>query len=153
MNKKIIPLKLFSHGKGLTLPTYASEFSSGADLLAAIKKEILIDPGKWAVIPTGIAICLPSGFEGQIRPRSGLAMEYGVTCLNTPGTIDSDYRGEIKVILINHGQNKFKIQRGMRIAQIIILPYITATWEKTESLDRTVRGSKGFGSSGMISKK
>jgi dUTP pyrophosphatase len=153
MNQKKISLTLLPHGKDLSLPKYASEFSSGADLLAAVKERVLIGPRKWEVIPTGIALSLPSGFEGQIRSRSGLAMKYGVTCLNAPGTIDSDYRGEIKVILINHGQNNFEIERGMRIAQLVILPYITAIWEKTGSLDKTVRGTKGFGSSGIISEK
>ena len=153
MIQKRISVKMFPHGRGLTLPKYASTFSSGADLIAAVKENILIEPGKWEVIPTGIAISLPSGYEGQIRPRSGLAKEYGVTCLNSPGTIDTDYRGEIKVILINHGENNFKIERGMRIAQLIIVPYVTAIWEKKETLDNTIRGSKGFGSTGIVSEK
>jgi dUTP diphosphatase len=138
------------HGEGLPLPDYASPGAAGVDLRAATKTDepILLPAGGRQAIATGIAIALPSGYEAQIRPRSGLALEHGVTCLNSPGTIDSDYRGEIQVILINFGQSSFTIRRGDRIAQLVIAPVTQANWVETEKLDETKRGTRGFGSSG-----
>lgn len=137
-----------AHGKDLALPAYATEQSAGMDLMAAIDTPMTIAPGDKALVPTGIAIALPAGFEAQIRPRSGLAAKNGVTVLNTPGTIDADYRGEIKVILINHGKEAFQIERGMRIAQMVIARYEHVAFNLVENLDETTRGSGGFGSTG-----
>ena len=137
-----------SHGEGLDLPSYATVGSAGADLLAAIPETHVIHPGKRALIPTGIRIALPHGYEAQVRPRSGLALREGITCLNTPGTIDADYRGEIGVILINHGEEDFEVTRGMRIAQLLIAPVIQAEWLEMEELPETARGEGGFGSTG-----
>lgn len=146
-----INVKILENGQGLELPKYATEQSAGADLLAAIDENVTIAPGKRAMIPTGIAIALPGDFEAQVRPRSGLAAKNGVTVLNTPGTIDADYRGEIKVILINHGDEDFVIERGMRIAQVIFAPVNQANWNVVEDLDETARGEGGFGSTGTSS--
>ena len=148
-----INVKRLKNGEGLDLPKYATEMSAGADVLAAIYKDINLAPGKRVLIPSGIAIALPKGFEIQVRPRSGLAIKHGITCLNAPGTIDPDYRGEILVILINHGKKNFKILRGMRIAQLILTPINSIFWSEVDALDKTIRGSKGFGSSGTNSKK
>jgi dUTP diphosphatase len=136
------------HGDGLDLPHYASEHAAGMDLRAAVETEIILAPGERALIPTGLAIALPEGFEAQVRPRSGLALKHGITVLNSPGTIDADYRGEVGVILINHGQHPFPIQRGERIAQMVIAPVSRIAWQPTNSLDDTARGTGGFGSSG-----
>ncbi len=133
----------------LPLPTYATEGSAGMDLFADVENEIVIKPGEIAMVPTGIAIELPPGYEAQIRPRSGLAINYGITLLNTPGTIDSDYRGEIKVILINLGKNDFVVKRGDRIAQMIISKYTKVIWEETKELNKTKRGEGGFGHTGI----
>ncbi len=133
------------------LPRYVSPGSSGLDLTAYIKDqggEIVIRPGKIELVPTGIAVSIPEGFEGQVRPRSGLALKYGVTLVNTPGTIDSDYRGEIKVILINHGEVPYVVKNGDRIAQLVIAKVTKITWEETEELPDTERGDGGFGSTG-----
>lgn len=130
------------------LPTYMTEGSAGADLFAAISEPILLEPGQWRLIGTGIAIALPDGYEAQVRPRSGLAAKHGITCLNTPGTIDADYRGEIKVILINHGQQAYVIQPGERIAQLVIAPVIQGQWVITEDLPPSERGTGGFGHTG-----
>lgn len=143
-----INVKILENGKGLELPKYATVQSAGADLLAAIDEDITIQPGEWGMIPTGIAIALPGDFEAQVRPRSGLAAKHAVTVLNSPGTIDADYRGEIKVILINHGKEPFKIDRGMRIAQVIFAPVTQGAWNIVEDLDETARGEGGFGSTG-----
>jgi dUTP pyrophosphatase len=143
---KIIKL---AHGADLPLPSYATEQSAGADLLAAIDKDITIAPFSRQLVPTGVAIALPEGFEAQIRPRSGLALKNGITLLNTPGTIDADYRGEIKVLLINLGQEDFVVSRGMRIAQLVIAPVERVKWQPVESLDDTARSSGGFGSTGI----
>ena len=118
------------------------------DLSATIVKKIIIKSGEYSLIPTGFSIAIPQGFEGQIRPRSGLALKFGVSVLNSPGTIDADYRGEIKVILVNHNKKKFIVKRGMRIAQLVITPSIQAIWEITKKLPKTVRGKLGFGSTG-----
>jgi dUTP pyrophosphatase len=143
-----VQVQQLPHGSDLPLPAYATVHSAGMDLLAAIEQDISIKPHSRAMIPTGIAMALPDGFEAQVRPRSGLAAKHGVTVLNTPGTIDADYRGEIKVILINFGEEDFIVERGMRIAQMVIAPYIQGQWAATDMLDDTKRGSGGFGSTG-----
>ena len=139
-----------AHAEGLPLPAYETAAAAGMDLRAAVPAEtaFVLAPGGRAAIPTGLAIALPDGFEAQIRPRSGLALKSGIAPLNTPGTIDADYRGEIKVILMNHGAEAFTIQRGDRIAQMVVAPVIRATWTEVESLDETARGADGFGSTG-----
>ena len=142
---EIVPLE---HAVGLNLPTYATEQSAGMDLTAALEEAIEIGPGERALVPTGLSIALPAGYEAQIRPRSGLAVKHGVTVLNTPGTIDADYRGEIKVILINHGQDGFTIERGMRIAQMVIARHASVQWRVVKSLEDSERGDGGFGSTG-----
>ena len=134
--------------RDIPLPNYATEDSAGMDLTAAIDTAIVVTPGKRLLVPTGIAIALPKGFEAQIRPRSGLAIKNGVTLVNSPGTIDADYRGEISVIVINHGAEAFTIEPGMRIAQMVISVYQRITWNEVENLDSTVRGAGGFGSTG-----
>ncbi|MAK63714.1 MAG: dUTP diphosphatase [Maricaulis sp.] len=144
---KILPLP---HYEGLALPAYETPQSAGMDLRAAVPADepVSIPPGEWRLIPVGIAIALPGGFEAQVRPRSGLAAKHGISCVNTPGTVDADYRGEIRVNLINHGQTEFTVQRGDRIAQMIIAPVTQAVWEVADSLDETERGTGGFGSTG-----
>ena len=138
------------HGKDLALPSYQSALAAGMDLLAAVPAEapLVIAPGGRALVPTGIAIALPDGCEGQVRPRSGLAVRHGLTVLNAPGTIDADYRGEIQVILVNLGKENFNITRGMRIAQMIIAPFIQAELHSVEALPDSKRGVGGFGSTG-----
>lgn len=138
------------HFEGLALPAYETALSAGMDIRAALPEQapVTLQPGQRHLTPTGLAIALPPGYEAQVRPRSGLALKHGVTCLNTPGTIDADYRGELKVILINHGQEPFVISRGERIAQIVIAPVTQAKWERVDALPETVRGSGGFGSTG-----
>ena len=133
----------------IPLPKYETEGSSGMDLTANVNKVIEIQPGKSEIIPTGIALSIPKNYEIQIRPRSGLAAKNQISVLNTPGTIDEDYRGEIKVILINLGEKKFKIEKGLRIAQIVLCPVIKAELEEVDELDETKRGSGGFGSTGI----
>ena len=151
---KNLQLKILENGCGLPIPKYESEGAAGLDLLAAISesKNIIILPGKAEMVPTGIAIALPKGFEAQIRPRSGLAAKNGITILNSPGTIDSDYRGEISAMLINHSKVNFEIKRGMRIAQMVIAPVVQFNLIKTETLDETKRGAGGFGSTGISAK-
>ncbi|HEY1414475.1 MAG TPA: dUTP diphosphatase [Caulobacteraceae bacterium] len=136
------------HGADLPLPAYESAGAAGMDLRAAVEEPLVLQPGERAATPTGIAIALPIGFEGQVRPRSGFALREGVTTLNTPGTIDCDYRGEVKVILINHGAKPVTIVRGDRIAQLVVAPVVQATWAEVQSLDETTRGAGGFGSTG-----
>lgn len=138
------------HAADLPLPVYQSAGASGLDLLAAVPAErpLAIAPGQFTSVPAGIAIALPKGFEAQVRPRSGLAARHGITVLNTPGTIDADYRGEIAVILINHGHESFSVTRGMRIAQLVIVPVAYAELKKVQNLPETTRGSGGFGSTG-----
>ncbi len=143
---KIIKL---ANGGDLPLPAYATEHAAGADLMAAIDNDITLAPFARALVPAGIAIALPEGYEAQIRPRSGLALKNGITLLNTPGTIDADYRGEIKVLMINLGQEDFVITRGMRIAQMVIAPVAQVKWQEVESLDDTQRSAGGFGSTGV----
>ena len=135
--------------KNIPLPKYETEGSSGMDLTANVNKVIEIEPGKSEIIPTGLALSIPENYEIQIRPRSGLAAKNQISVLNTPGTIDEDYRGEIKVILINLGEKKFKIEKGLRIAQMVLCPVIKAELEEVDQLDETKRGSGGFGSTGI----
>tara|TARA_B100000401_G_C52483530_1_gene566919 strand:- start:164 stop:604 length:441 start_codon:yes stop_codon:yes gene_type:complete len=142
---KILIKKL---SKEVSLPKYETEGSSGMDLAANIKSTIKIEPGKIEIIPTGLALSIPKGFEVQIRPRSGLAAKNKITVLNTPGTIDADYRGEIKVILINLGQEAFRVEKGLRIAQMVICPILRAELEEVADLGQTERGKGGFGSTG-----
>jgi len=146
-----IPIKRLPHGEGLPLPAYETQGSAGMDLRAALPEgePMVLRPGARDVVPTGLAFAVPPGFEAQVRPRSGLAAKAGVTCLNTPGTIDSDYRGEVKVILINLGEEDFTIRRGDRIAQLVIAPVTRAEWLETSELDETARGAGGFGSTGQ----
>lgn len=143
-----VDIMRLSHGSDLALPAYATAQSAGMDLLCAEADDITIAPGARAMIATGIAIQLPSGFEAQVRPRSGLAAKHGITVLNSPGTIDADYRGEIKVILINLGVDAVTLVRGDRIAQMIIAPVTQAIWSEVETLEDSARGSGGFGSTG-----
>ena len=147
-----VNVKILENGKGLELPKYATAQSAGADLLAAISEDIVIKPLERKLIPTGIALGLPADFEAQVRPRSGLALKNGITVLNTPGTIDADYRGEVCVILVNLSNEPFTVTRGMRIAQMIIAPVVQGTWNVVENLDETARGAGGFGSTGTGSK-
>jgi dUTP pyrophosphatase len=136
------------HGQGLQLPDYATAAAAGADLLAAIEEDIELAPLERRIVPTGLSIALPPGFEAQVRPRSGLAAKHGITVANAPGTIDADYRGEVGVILINHGHEPFTIRRGDRIAQIIVAPVVQAQFHEAE-LSETARGAGGFGSTGQ----
>lgn len=137
------------HAADLPLPAYATPDSAGLDLMAAIAEPMRLEPGARAMVPTGLAIALPRGFEAQVRPRSGLAAKNGVTVLNSPGTIDADYRGEIKVILINHSAEPFSIERGLRIAQMVVAPVTRIAWDEQGALDETARGVGGFGSTGV----
>ena len=137
------------HFEGLDLPSYETAGSAGMDLRAAVEDEVILGPGTWALVPTGLQIALPEGSEAQIRPRSGLAFKHGVTVLNAPGTIDSDYRGEVKVLLVNHGTQPFSVTRGMRIAQMVVAPVVQATWEDGDTLPETDRSAGGFGSTGV----
>lgn len=143
-----VPIQHLPHGADLPLPSRATPKSAGVDLFAAVSEAIDVKPGERALIPTGIAIALPSGFEAQVRPRSGLAARNGITVLNSPGTIDADYRGEIVVILINLGGSVFGVERGMRIAQLVVAPVASVEWETTERLSMTTRAAGGFGSTG-----
>jgi dUTP pyrophosphatase len=150
MEQRTITVELvrLEHGRDLPLPDYATADAAGADLLAAVAEDLVLEPGHRALVPTGISIQLPAGYEAQVRPRSGLAIKHGVTALNSPGTIDADYRGEVGVILINHGQEPFRIERGMRIAQMVVAPVTRAAWRERDSLDDSERGAGGFGSTG-----
>jgi len=146
----IIPITRLPHADGLPLPAYETHGAAGMDLRAAVPEDepIILKPMARVMAPTGLAFAVPPGFEAQVRPRSGLAAKAGITCLNTPGTIDADYRGEVKVILINLGEEDFVIRRGDRIAQLVIAPVARATWREVDSLDATTRGAGGFGSTG-----
>ena len=138
-----------SHGRDLPLPAYATLNSAGLDLLAAVAADFVLAPGARSLIPTGIAIALPAGYEAQVRPRSGLALKHGVTVLNAPGTIDADSRGEVGVILVNLGEAPFVIRRGDRIAQMILAPVARLAWRESADLDQTARSADGFGSTGV----
>lgn len=144
-----LKIKRLQHNQDLPLPQYATELSSGMDLYACVDVPVKIKPFQRALIPTGISIELPPGYEAQVRPRSGLALKHGITVLNTPGTIDADYRGEIGVILINLGSQDFTVERGMRIAQLVISPIVRAEIVEVKELQETVRGNSGFGSTGI----
>ena len=143
-----IYMKKLVHGSDLPLPAYVTQQSAGMDLMAAVEEDVVVKKGERKLIPTGVAIALPEGYEAQIRPRSGLAFKHGITVLNTPGTIDADYRGEIGVILINLGEEEFVVTRGMRVAQMIIASYVHANFTVVEDLSVTKRGEGGFGSTG-----
>ena len=144
-----IALKILPHGQGLDLPSYATIGSAGADLRAAVGTPLVIQPGERALVPTGIKMALPANHEGQVRPRSGLAVKFGLTVLNAPGTIDADYRGEIMVPLINLGAEEFIVEHGLRIAQLVIAPFHQADFHLVDDLEDTARGDGGFGSTGF----
>jgi len=143
-----IGVQRLEHGADLPLPQHATPSSAGVDLQAAITQNLVLEPQQRVLVPTGLAIELPVGFEAQVRPRSGLANKHGVTVLNAPGTIDADYRGEVGVLLINHGTVPFTIERGMRIAQMVVAPVSFVNWRESESLNASMRGTGGFGSTG-----
>jgi dUTP pyrophosphatase len=143
-----VEVKRLPHGADLPLPQYATADSAGLDLLAAVDADLVIQPGMRALVPTGLAIALPPGYEAQVRPRSGLALRNGITLLNSPGTVDADYRGEVGVILINLGQESFVVTRGMRIAQMVVAPVTRLAWREVADLPASERGAGGFGSTG-----
>ncbi|WP_439515001.1 dUTP diphosphatase [Oceanibaculum nanhaiense] len=143
-----LPVRILPHGEGLALPAYQTADSAGLDLVAAVEAEMVLQPGARALVPTGLAIALPLGYEAQIRPRSGLAFKHGLTVLNSPGTVDADYRGEVKVLMINLGQEPFAVKRGERIAQMVVAPVTQIVWQPVADLDETARGAGGFGSTG-----
>lgn len=146
-----VAIRVLDHAAGLPLPQYATALAAGSDLLAALTEgeSVTLAPGERALVPCGIALALPAGYEAQVRPRSGLALRHGVTVLNAPGTIDADYRGEIGAILINHGTAPFIVERGLRIAQLVVAPVARAHWMPVDDLDTTERGAGGFGSTGV----
>jgi dUTP pyrophosphatase len=148
MEQVRVAIERLDGSEDLPLPRYMTDHAAGMDIVAAVAAEVVIAPGERALIPTGIAIALPEGYEAQIRPRSGLALRNGVTLVNTPGTIDADYRGEIQIIMINHGAESFVVCRGDRIAQMIVAPVSRVTWDLTQGLSDTARGSGGFGHTG-----
>lgn len=148
MSAPVVAVRQLPHGQGLALPAYATPDSAGLDLPAAVDADLVLQPGERALVPTGLAIALPPGFEGQVRPRSGLALKEGLTVLNAPGTIDADYRGEVGVILINLGQQAVTIGRGQRIAQLVVAPVTQVRLETATELPDSTRGSGGFGSTG-----
>ena len=148
MTAPIIDVVRLPHAEGLPLPSYATDGAAGMDLLAAVAEPLVIPPGGRALVPTGLTIALPQGYELQVRPRSGLALRNGITLPNTPGTIDEDYRGELGVILLNAGTEPFTVERGMRIAQAVIAPVVRAAWREVAVLPATARGAGGFGSTG-----
>ena len=150
MSQLTISIQRLEHARDLPLPAYETPGAAGMDLRAATPEHdpVVIRPGARALVPTGLSIAVPKDYEAQVRPRSGLALKAGITCLNTPGTIDSDYRGEVKVILINLGEENAVIRRGDRIAQLVICPVVQARWTETDALDDTTRGKGGFGSTG-----
>ncbi|MDZ4138126.1 MAG: dUTP diphosphatase [Erythrobacter sp.] len=141
-----VEVKRLPHGEGLPLPAYATSGAAGMDVVSA--EDVVIAPGARHAVATGLAVAIPQGFEIQVRPRSGLALKHGITVPNTPGTIDSDYRGELKVILINLGNEAFAVQRGDRVAQLVLAPVVQAAWDEVAELDATDRGAGGFGSTG-----
>lgn len=155
MSPRSIPFARLAHGADLPAPSYATDGAAGLDLIAAVPETepLNIQPGEWLAVPTGLTFAIPPGFEGQVRPRSGLALKHGVTVLNAPGTVDSDYRGEVKVMLINNGREAFAVTRGMRIAQILFAKVERVEMNEVAALDETVRGDGGFGSTGMHSNR
>ncbi|HLB79719.1 MAG TPA: dUTP diphosphatase [Dongiaceae bacterium] len=148
-----VAVQRLAHGAGLDLPGYGTAACAGMDLVAAVGPELTLAPGGRALVPTGIAIALPEGYEAQVRPRSGLALEAGVTVLNTPGTIDADYRGEVRVILVNHGPAPFTVRRGLRIAQLVVAPVVRVAWSEAAELPDSDRGAGGFGSTGVAARR
>ena len=145
-NPVIVQIRRLPHGEGLALPAYATAGAAGMDVLSA--EDVILAPGARHGVATGFALAIPAGYEIQVRPRSGLALKHGISVPNTPGTVDSDYRGELKVILINHGAEPFSIQRGDRVAQLVLAPVVQARWDEVAELGDTARGSGGFGSTG-----
>jgi dUTP pyrophosphatase len=144
-----LKIRRLASAKGLTLPCYMTPGAAGMDLHAATEEDMLIEPGSIVLVPTGLEVAIPDGFEGQVRPRSGLAVKHAISLPNTPATIDSDYRGEIRVPLINLGRDTFLVSRGMRIAQLVVAPVARVTWDEVDVLPPTDRGGKGFGHSGV----
>jgi dUTP pyrophosphatase len=145
-----VPVRRLPNGAGLPLPDYATPHAAGLDLLAAVDADVVLRPLARALIPTGIGIALPDGFQAEVRPRSGLALEHGITVLNSPGTIDADYRGEIGVLLINLGAEAFTVSRGLRIAQLVVMPATRISWLEDQALPESARGAGGFGSTGTV---
>jgi dUTP pyrophosphatase len=148
MSGVAVAVRRLAHGEGLPLPAPATAGSAGVDLAAAVAAPLVLAPGERCLVPTGLALALPAGYEGQVRPRSGLALRHGVTVLNSPGTIDADYRGEIQVILANLGAEPFTVTRGLRIAQLVVAPVVAVCWQAAAALPPTDRGAGGFGSTG-----
>ncbi|MXV44444.1 dUTP diphosphatase [Saccharibacter sp. 17.LH.SD] len=148
MSNVAVSLKRLAHAEGLPLPQYATAGAAGLDFVAAVEKPLHVAPGERVLVPTGLCIALPPGYELQLRPRSGLALKHGITLPNAPGTIDEDYRGEIKVIVMNAGHEAFTIERGMRIAQGVLAPVVRIVWQESDRLEETARGQDGFGSTG-----
>lgn len=147
-----VAVRRLAHAADLPLPEYGSAGAAGLDLLAAVESDLVLAAGERTLVPTGLEIALPEGYEGQIRPRSGLALKSGVTVLNAPGTIDSDYRGEVGVVLVNHGAEPFTVARGMRVAQLVVAPVARIAWRESERLADSARGADGFGSTGVGAK-
>ena len=145
----VVQIRILPDGEGLPLPSYMTEGAAGCDVFAAVEHEVTLEPGGRALVPAGFSIALPHGYEAQVRPRSGLAIGHGVTCLNSPGTIDSDYRGQVGIVLINHGHDRYVIRRGERIAQLVIAPVTRARFEQVDELPPSGRDTGGFGSTGM----
>jgi dUTP pyrophosphatase len=143
-----VELVVLPHGEGLDLPAHATPHAAGLDLRAAVTEPVTLAPGAYALVPTGLQIALPPGTEGQVRPRSGLAFKHGVTVLNSPGTVDADYRGEVAVLLVNHGREPFVVTRGERIAQLVVARYVPVRFQRVDALADTARGAGGFGSTG-----
>jgi dUTP pyrophosphatase len=154
MSAMSVPFMRLEHAEGLPVPSYASEGAAGLDLMAALPEiePVVIAPKSWAAIPTGLVFEIPRGFQGEVRPRSGLALRHAVTVLNAPGTIDSDYRGEVRVVLVNLGPESFTVTRGMRVAQLLFVPVVRMTLTPVRSLSTTPRGEGGFGSTGLTKK-
>ena len=152
MSEVEVPIQRLAHGAGLPLPAYATAESAGLDLLAAVETDVTLYPGERKLIPTGLAIALPIGYEAQVRPRSGLALKHGITVLNAPGTVDADYRGEVGVILANLGKEAFTVARGSRIAQLVVAAHSRVAWQPSEALAESARGAGGFGSTGLESR-
>ncbi len=150
MSRVSIAITTLPHAQGLGLPAYATEHAAGMDLCAAVDADMVVAPGARVLVPTGLAIALPDGYEAQIRPRSGFALKNGISVLNSPGTIDADYRGEVKIILANLGTEPFTITRGMRIAQMVVAAYSRVTWQAVDQLPESERGAGGFGSTGVL---
>lgn len=149
MSHPVVELKRLPHGAGLDIPAYQTAGSAGADLRAALAEPLVLEPGRFAAVPSGFAVAVPAGYEIQVRPRSGLAAKHGVTVLNAPGTVDSDYRGELMALLVNHGPLPFTIRHGDRIAQLVLAPVSLAAFSEVEALGETARGAGGFGSTGV----